>query len=532
MQPTTAVQQRHAAKLTHWKAVGVQVVVTTATGAMIGAPWLYPQFYWFGTLGLACLLVIASRERPMAAAGQSFLIGAIALSMAFHWSWRSIFDTTNLSMVQSGVVFLLLIGWVAIEFALLGTAVSILSRRSRSWIWTVVPIWVAIESYWPQVFSWSFAHTYLEFLPIIQVAEFAGTAGVSACVMFASVSIARAWLHHDRRQDWIEVGAAVALLLVVCGWGTWRVSIWQSKIASADRLNIAAVQVNPTHVSSIDRMRELSDSVAEKVDLYVWPESSLGHYDVALRDFCDELCTVENSEAPNPALDPYPNNSAQLLAGGKTYEVGGRNRGPYKNTAFLIDSSKRIAARYVKRTLMPIGEYVPGESIFPKLRDWAAVDAELLPGTDNHPMRLKDGQKIGVLVCYEDMVAENSSSTVREGAQCLVALINGSAFTDPDTLRQHLQLARLRAVENRRSLVRCAATGVTCVIHPDGRIARQLPIQGDGVLYASVPLANELTFFTRHGHWFAPLAITVTTLLLLPSQWLGWKRASGQGELQ
>jgi apolipoprotein N-acyltransferase len=98
----------------------------------------------------------------------------------------------------------------------------------------------------------------------------------------------------------------------------------------------------------------------------------------------------------------------------------------------------------------------------------------------------------------------------------LVALINGSAFTDPDTLRQHLRLAQLRAVENRRTLVRCAATGVTCVIHPDGRIAAQLPIEGDGVLQTSIPLVDDLTIYTKFGDWFAELSVIVAAAMLVP----------------
>ena len=108
------------------------------------------------------------------------------------------------------------------------------------------------------------------------------------------------------------------------------------------------------------------------------------------------------------------------------------------------------------------------------------------------------------------MVADNASASVREGAECLIALVNGSAFVDPDTLLQHLHLAQLRTIENRRAMIRCAATGVTCLIHPDGRIVEQLPIGNDGLLTVEVPLEQGLTFYTRYGDWFSHFATAIS----------------------
>jgi apolipoprotein N-acyltransferase len=173
--------------------------------------------------------------------------------------------------------------------------------------------------------------------------------------------------------------------------------------------------------------------------------------------------------------------------------------------------------------LMPIGEYVPWEDWFPRLRDWAAVSVELVRGTDDRPLVLSDKTRIGVLVCYEDMVADNASASVFQGAECLVALVNGSAFKDHDTLKQHLALARMRTIENRRSLIRCAATGVTCLIHPDGEITQSLPISTEGVMVAEVPIFQQTTFYTRHGNWLSnSLAMVSLVLVCLSVSKSGW----------
>ncbi|TWU25086.1 Apolipoprotein N-acyltransferase [Novipirellula galeiformis] len=503
---------------------------------VIGVPWVYPDFFFLGAFGWVALVVFASRARRWVATFASLMIGMISLGIAFYWAPKSIYDTTHLSATTSFLVFLALLAWESIAFALLGFTASLLSRpcdsrgcvpgqsivpdqsctSSRStWLWLLVPVWVVIEFFHPQIFGWSIAHTALSFRPIIQVAELAGTSGIAFLVMLGVVSIAQLWMHHHTRRDWIEFLIATTMIAIACLWGHWSVTDWQQRSGSADSMRIAAVQVDPSKMGSVEEMQSRSTSAAGPIDLYIWPESSLGHYHISLEDFRDEFKTVVKSEAPNPALDPYPGVPTELLAGGKTYDEGGRDVGPYRNTAFLIDSSKSIRSRYVKRSLLPIGEYVPGEKWFPFLRDWAALDSTLLRGSNDAPLTLRGDQKVGVLVCYEDMVAENSAATTRAGAECLVALINGSRFTDTTTLKQHMWLAQLRAVENRRALVRCAATGISCIIQPDGSITERLPPQTNGVIVASIPLVHEITVYTQYGEWFAHLMTIIVLVGLI-----------------
>ncbi|GAA4469349.1 apolipoprotein N-acyltransferase [Novipirellula rosea] len=493
-----------------------------AIAVVIGVPWLYPNWFLLGSLGWVALIMFAARRRRLTATAGSFLIGMISLGIAFHWAPKSISSTTNLSETMSHVVFLGLVAWESLAFAMLGYSASALSQppttaeadssRGRSWLWLLVPIWVAIEFFHPQIFGWSLAHTVLAYLPLIQIAEVTGTSGVAFLVMLATVSLARLGLHHECRRDWIEFGMGASLIASACIAGQWRASQWQDLAGQADSIRVAAVQVDPSKMGSVSEMQRMSRSAQTPIDLYIWPESSLGHYHISLENFRDEVQTAMNSEAPNPAIDPFPGVPSELLAGGKTYDDGGRDQGPYKNTAFLIDSTKSIRSRYVKRSLLPIGEYVPGETWFPFLRDWAALDSTLLRGADDAPLTLAGNQKVGVLVCYEDMVAENSAATTREGAECLIALINGSRFTDVDTLQQHLWLAQLRAVENRRSLVRCAATGVSCLVQPDGAITDRLTPQQSGMIVASVPLLRTQTIYTRYGDWFVYLATAIAMI--------------------
>lgn len=307
------------------------------------------------------------------------------------------------------------------------------------------------------------------------------------------------------------------------------VALSDGAIRGEKQLSVAAVQVDPNFADSVERMQQLSRSLDRPVDLICWPESALGYYDESLDHFRDLIRTYTLSERPNSAGDPTNGLNVPLLAGANTYTEGGRDTGPYLNMGFLIEPNKSFVGRYTKRTLMPIGEYFPGEDWLPAVRDWAAIDRVRRRGTSAAPLEHPNGTRLGVLICYEDMSRENCRSTVAAGADCLVALINASGFQSRYTLEQHMRLAQLRAVENRRSFVRCAATGVTCFVDPTGRIVSRVDTGGDKVLVATVPLFEHQTIYTRYGEWFSWLCILLVAGAAFPVAAARGRRRTNQG---
>lgn len=487
-----------------------------------------------------------NRWRTGALAG---LAGTVQFLLAFHWAYQAIVDTTNAGEVGSGFVYLGLILWESLAIALFGFFAVLLAHHVTSSLWLLIPLWLVIESVWPKIFPWSVAHTYLDYLPLMQLAELAGTTGVAAVVMVVNVLLAQLLLQsrfasyvapeYESGQDATSVlsehtllnvipgshgGSLLALILLiaVAVWGWLRGDHYEQVLGDTS-LRVALVQVDPSNVGSCEALCELSDAQQGPIDLYVWPESALGIYDAKLPDFREELRTIELSESPNPAVHPYPNNPSFLLAGAKTYDDGGRGQGPYRNVALLIDADKSIRGRTVKRTLMPIGEYLPYGNWLPQLRELAALDTELVRGTESHPLTMPGGTRIGALVCYEEMDAQVAAESVRSGANLLVSLVNASAFTSATTHDQHLRLARLRAVENRRWLLRCSATGISCAISPAGRIVEQLPRNESGAFVVDVNTLAEVTWFSRTGQWSSALPACI---LLAAVGWAGVRRIS------
>lgn len=479
-------------------------------GLLLSAAWLFPSLYLVSLIGHSWLVFYALTHRESASLLFGTVAGTIALVIAFHWSPASIAETTNLVWPWTTISFLVLIIWESLIFGLFAMITALAVRRNEHFIWLAPTWWVALEFSWPRVFTWAIAHTHTAVVPVLQLAEFMGTGGVSAVVILAAITIAKTIELGYEKKPVLNVVTSYLFLAAVLVWGTYRVNQIEARMMNASTVRVAAIQVDPTFVDAVDKMRAITLRRQEDVELVLWPESSLGHYHESLTDFRDPIKTSELSEAPNPAEDPTEGFKVELIAGGKTYPDGGRGCGPYCNTAFLIDPAKSIVAKYVKRTLMPVGEYLPGESLLPVARDWVALESKLVQGTNDAPLTISSGHKVGTLICYEDMIAANSRRTVLGGAEFLIAIINGSGFRDVDTLVQHLRLAQLRAIENRRSLLRCAATGITCHVVPTGKIQESLPSGVEAELIASIPLCSELTIYTRFGEWFAWLCVAVS----------------------
>ena len=133
------------------------------------------------------------------------------------------------------------------------------------------------------------------------------------------------------------------------------------------------------------------------------------------------------------------------------------------------------------------------------------------PGEIESALVLPQGARVAPLICYEDLMPELSRRFVRhERANLLVNLTNDAWYGRTVAPWQHARLARWRAIETRRTLVRATNTGVTTVIDPAGRMSAPLPLFAEGVLRATVPLMEMETVYVRYGDWFAWLMTLIT----------------------
>lgn len=458
-------------------------------------------------LGHATSIALAVSCRPRPALAYGMLTGATGIGISFYWGVAALQTTIDAPPFVAAAIYAALTGFEAIAFGLFSCLASLFARRSAALVALIPAAWVTIEYWFPRIFPWQLGYSQLELLPLIQIAEFVGSTGIGF-VMTAAAAIPAAWLvlrRSDRAvRGWClayTAGAMLLLMLTLVG-GEARRRQWDAWAAQQPLLKTALLQVDPTYIGFDAKLRERSLAVHTEVDLICWPESALGTYSDKLDHFRDASLTLRLSRDSTDSLEPAKDLHCHLLGGGKLYGPAAGEDGPYAMTAFLIAPTQDILGRYRKRTLLPFGEYVPGQSFLPEIRHWATLRDVIEAGDSAAPLAMTNDNRLGVLICYEDMLPANARRTVAAGSDVLISIIQGAAFDNPLTLEQHERLARMRAVENRRYFARCASTGVTCLISATGETLARLPPQVEQTLRADIPLLHTRTLYNLGGDFF------------------------------
>jgi apolipoprotein N-acyltransferase len=432
------------------------------------------------------------------------LTGSASTALAYHWLPQVVRGHLDVSLATSCSVSLLVIVWDALRFGIFGYLVAWSGSRH-----SLLPplIWVGLEWIWPHVVPWRLGQTQLGCLPFCQIAEVTGVCGVSFLLVWGAAAIAGIWRLHaleKQRRSYLQAVLCALVLIADIAWGSWRMQQLVRDAEQQPQLRIALIQAGACDDQMVARLRDASMALASDVDLAIWGEAAVSEfYSLDLQSFRngDEVQALTRDEGDQ--VVPARGLTRPLLFGACSYEASFKHTGPYHNTAFLLNGNQQIVGRYHKRMLMPWGEYAVGQQWLPGLHELMS-DVELFaPGDSSEPLHLPGSARLGVLICYEDILGDPARETVSQGADVLININNLQIFGDSAALYEHQQLARFRAIENRRWLVRCGITGSTAVISASGQVTHQARYRAPSTLTAGVPLLNALTFYTRYGDLFA-----------------------------
>jgi apolipoprotein N-acyltransferase len=503
---------------------GCLALLAALAGVLTSLPWLDERLWWAAWVGMTLWIAISSGQ-PAYVAFRLWLLGGVALlALGFHWMPGVAAGHLEVSLAAATIVTLLAVTWDAFRFGVFGYLVASIAPRG-AWATLAWPtVWVALEWVWPHLFPWRIGQSQLGWLGFCQVAEVTGVFGVSFLFMWgAAVAAEWAKAFAASRQMGSAESTPSRVAAVICAlalganvaWGMWRMRGVEADAAERPKMRLALVQPGVRDEQMLQVLQTLSMKIRAGVDLVVWGESAVGAYSVDLKDFGSAGGSPADSRQDVPDPPPCPGLGCPLLCGGTSFEPGARKTGPYWNTAFLIAADDTIESRYHKRVLMPWGEYAVGQQWVPGLRDLLADTEALVAGTSAAPLRFADQARLGILICYEDVVPSATRQTVLEGANILLNLNNLSIFGRTTALMEHQHLARFRAIENRRWLVRCGTTGSTAVIAASGRVEQQAPRNVPATLVASVPLIEPMSIYTRYGDFVAWLCAAASIGLVL-----------------
>jgi apolipoprotein N-acyltransferase len=340
---------------------------------------------------------------------------------------------------------------------------------------------------------------------LIQSADLAGPYGLGMLLAATSFCLAAALSKKLRgRYAATNAWAVLGIVVAVCVYGDWRLG---QPFGSGPAVPVALVQggldreqrsLPERREANLSRYLELTKQASqEHPDLIFWPEFAVDFY---LR---------EESVQRRDLFEAARASGADLVLGGPHYRL--RTSPPrYFNSVFLIREG-RFAGRYDKTALLPFAESNPIQRLLPR-------DAPYSPGQSLRPLETSTLQ-VGAFLCSETLDPNVARSLAKAGADLLANPANDDWFGSAVPAAIHLRTAALRAIENRRYLVRATATGYSAIVDPHGRVAARSGMGEAEVLVGPVRASRSVTVYQRLGNAPVGLALVLATA----ATWRGLK---------
>jgi apolipoprotein N-acyltransferase len=454
----------------------------------------------------------ATRRRTLGASLVAGLVfGFAAFAGGFAWLWRLVDVFLAGSRGVGALLWLVYGGWFAAGFVVYAALFHAIRNRGHGIAAAGIAPLLVVEWLQPQVFPVHAGSGLVRVPLLMQTADLGGPLLLTALVACTNAAVFATWQSWRRaRPRPLRVWAVTAAgLAAVVAYGAVRIAWTDAAAARAPALRVGLVQANlgllekrrqslVTHSEHLALTRALlADG---PLDLVVWPETA---YVRGLRR------PLPISGRPVREDLPVP-----LLFGGATVWQGDDGRTVKANSALLVAEDGTIHDAYDKNLLIPLAEYVPLARVVPGIAAWFPHVEEFGAASDTPPLRL-GAWRLATPICYEavrpDFVRRMMART---RAHLLVTLANDAWFGDSQEPWIHLSLARLRAVEHRRFLVRATNSGVSAVVDPAGRLVARTGVLARDTLRAVVhPLEGE-TPYARVGDWPGWLAAAAVVAAL------------------
>ena len=186
------------------------------------------------------------------------------------------------------------------------------------------------------------------------------------------------------------------------------------------------------------------------------------------------------------------------------------------NSIYVIDHDGSVLSVYDKVHLVPFGEYLPFQNFLERLglQQITKVQGGFIPGSRRRALEVPGAPRFLPLICYE-IIFPGEAVPRGERPGWLVNLTNDGWFGHSIGPHQHLQQARVRAIEEGLPLVRAANTGISAVVDPVGRVVKSLPLGTEGVLDAPLPRSIGRTLYVRAGDGAAALLLGLAAVIVL-----------------
>ena len=470
---------------TYWHSVSyILAMCLGATTVLAFAPY---HLSWIAVITLAILFAqITQATTVWQAAGIGYAYGLGLFGVGIAWLRISIAQFGGIGLEIAWIATLLFIAVASGYIALFAGIVRYLADRIRPlfiMLWVAPGLWVGVEILRSELFTgfpWLVIGYSQSDSLLAGYAPLIGVLGISA-MLALSAGLLNYW---RKPLSWF-------CLAIIWGLGagleqvTWttpvgepiQVSLIQGNIAQKDKWQ-------PTwYDETLRRYRSMTEQVP-KSRLVVWPETAIPAFD-----------TQVEQTVLQPLHQRLQAQQRDLLTGVVVKKPDGR----YYNAMVSLGHSGQDA--YFKRHLVPFGEYLPWKPWLGPLFDFLQIPmSNFSAGTADHPVLKLAGHLAGIDICYEDAFAREVMRAL-PAAGYLVNASNDAWFGDSLAPHQHLQIARMRAKETERYLLRSTNTGISAIIDPKGRIQNSAAQFEQAIVTGKIHARQGATPYVYWGDW-------------------------------
>jgi apolipoprotein N-acyltransferase len=503
-----------------------RLLLAALSGAVLSLSFYGAHHSFYSWFCLAILLFSLLGARARVAFFCGFLHGLIFVLTCVSWVAEVLSVHGGMSTAAGWAVLLLIATVWGCSIGLFTWMVQRLSQKGIGLALIGAPfLWISTEvlrAYLPEIsFPWGLLGYPAAGNPaLVQLTTITGIYGVSFLVaVFNSLLIWVLASPSEKKQNRLALVAAfMVVLFAVQDFGP-------RFVPTAAASHIARV-VQPNfpenmqyvgdwyteHKADMAELEQLSlrrSPGAQQPDLLVWPEAPapFSFQDPRFGLYISRLATEFQHPVVVGIIDWKP-----VLESGKGIPRTGLV--PY-NSAAMVNLIGQKAFLYDKIHLVPFGEYEPFPLIHQVVTSVSEEVGGFRKGTARNVGRFSGGNTFSVFICYEAIYAGEIRQFANNGAQLLINISNDGWFGKSEAAEQHLRMARVRAVENRRWLIRDTNSGITASIDPYGNVKRVM--QRDTRDAADLPydFRTDKTIYTRFGDWFAWMCVVVSVILVL-----------------
>ena len=479
-------------------------------------------------LSLAALFYLVSlSNRRVHSVMLGWFFGVGLFGVGASWVYQSMHSFAQAPAVLAGFLTLAFVMVLALQIALFGWIISFFTKSLLILrLLLVYPAaWVLVEwfrGWFLTGFPWLYIGHSQSDTWLAHLAPIGGTLLVSWVGALVAAGL-MALTNSPRVERYQQVGLPAAnyvrtsepmahwnrvvgvLFLAILTSISWYVSTLQWTTATDKRIKVSLLQGNiaqdqkwlpEQRVPSVERYMQMTQANWDS-DLIVWPETAIPGMFTQFNDFVLE-----------PMQAGALTNNTRLVLGGFLQN----EKGQFENSVIVLGDNTEYPDSYSKRHLVPLGEYIPLLKYLRWLERWMDIPYDnLTRGTEDGLLDI-NGLKAQVSICYEDAFGEEIIQDLPE-ADFLLNVTNDGWFSNSLQPYQHMQIARMRALETGRYLLRATNTGVSGIVDPQGKLVETVAPYTQGVVTGEIVAYAGSTPYVRFGNY--PVVIGISGILLL-----------------